>query len=592
MKKKSTKIGLVTRRKFIGWLGKAVSLSAAAAVFPGTLLKNYRAMARPSAKASAIQVKCAGGLLLKNGLIVDGTGQKAFAGNLLIKNGFIQEVTPNEMSFKGETLDCFGKIVAPGIIDMHSHNDWILPVKDHAELKTPFIQQGVTTFIGGNCGFGVAGFKPNSPYKSLLASRTGGLFSLEWDSMTEYFAFVQKHGMSHNLANLAGYGTTRASIRGLDSTPLKPDEVKELLFLLEEAMDQGAYGVSLGLQYEPGVFAKMHELKQVAELVKRKNKIMTVHMKAYSALSGTYPLKFFGTPHNILALQDMINLTRETGVKMQLSHLIFVGTQTWKNYQQGLELIDKAIDEGLDIKFDTYAYHCGTSIINVVLPEWFLAGIPDVFESRTSLLRLRAELTLIKNLLGFGYEDIQITHANHPDLDQFNGMFLKDIAEERGLGEFENFVDFARKSKGRAGVLNHRYSNLEQVKAMIAHPASLFQTDARVSTRGTQNPAAYGNFPRILQYARDFRLISLEEAIYKMTGASAERFGIKDRGVLKKNAAADLLVFDWDKIKDNNTDEKTDQAPSGIEAVFINGVPVFHDGKVDISSNPGKVVIT
>ena len=125
---------------------------------------------------------------------------------------------------------------------------------------------------------------------------------------------------------------------------------------------------------------------------------------------------------------------------------------------------------------------------------------------------------------------------------------------------------------------------------MIAHPASLFQTDARVSTKGTQNPAAYGNFPRILQYARDFRLISLEEAVHKMTGASADRFGIKDRGVLKKNAAADVLVFDRDKIKDNNTDEKTDQAPSGIEAVFINGIPVFQNGKVDISTNPGKVV--
>ncbi len=528
--------------------------------------------------------------LLKNGMIVDGTGTKAYRGSLLINGEQIEAVTAGDITFKGKTIDCSDRVIAPGVIDMHSHMDWVLPAKGRPELKTPFTRQGVTTFIGGNCGFGVAGFRKNSPHKKILERRVRGMYDLSWDSMAEYGDVMKRQGMSHNLLNLAGYGTTRASIQGYDATPMKGEKMREQVYLLEEAMEQGACGVSFGLQYEPGVFATLEEMKQVAELVKRKNKIITVHMKAYSSLSGTYPLKFFGTPHNLLAIEDMLNLARETGVQMQLSHLIFVGERTWKSYEKAFEMIDQGIKEGLDLKFDTYAYHCGVSIINVVLPEWFLAGIPEVFESRTSLLKLRAELTLIKNLLGFGYEDIQITKANHPDLEQFNGMFLKDIAEKRGMSEFENFIDFVQKSNGKAAVLNHRYSNLEQVKAMISHPASLFQTDATVLTDGTQNPAAFGNFPRILQYAREFALLPLEKVVHKMTGASADRFNIKDRGVLAKGKAADIMVFDWKTVRDNNTDTKTGETPTGIDSVFINGKPVLHNGQEDTTSTPGVLL--
>ncbi|MCP4751228.1 MAG: amidohydrolase family protein [Proteobacteria bacterium] len=589
----------LSRRVFSKWLMKAASASALFAVFGQGIFGRSKAMAAGSAAQKGAStgrssITVSGNnkfrTLLKNGLIVDGTGKRAYPGDLLINRDKIEMVTPGQIEFKGETIDCSDKVVAPGIIDMHSHMDWVLPAKGRHDLTTPFTRQGVTTFFGGNCGFGVAGFKRNSPHRSMLEKRTRGLFSLEWDTMAEYNETMKRQGVSHNLLNLVGYGMTRASIQGFDATPMKGEKMREQLYLLEEAMDQGARGVSLGLQYEPGVFATLDELKQVAQLVKRKDGIITVHMKAYSSLSGTYPLEFFGTPHNLLAIEDMLTLARETGVKMQLSHLIFVGERTWKSYEKGFDLIDQAIGEGLDVKFDTYAYHCGVSIINVVLPEWFLAGIPEVFESRTSLLKLRAELTLIKNLLGFGYEDIQITKANHPELEQYNGMFLKDIAIKRDMGEFENFIDFVQKSKGRAAVLNHRYSNLEQVKAMIKHPASLFQTDATVLTHGTQNPAAFGNFPRILQYAREFGLLSLEEVVHKMTGASAERFDLKDRGVLANGKAADIMVFDWKTVRDNNTDVKTGETPTGIESVFINGRPVLQDGRMDTSVAPGVVL--
>jgi N-acyl-D-amino-acid deacylase len=574
--------GSMPRRDFLRCLARTASVSALSPIFGSALLNGSR--------AGADQVRAPSRLLLKNGLIVDGTGKNAYRGDLLISGGTIEAVARGSIDFPGETIDCTGKVVAPGFIDMHSHMDWILPIPAHHELKSPFTSQGITTFVTGNCGYGVAGFKKNSRFRELLESKTKGLYAMSWDTMEGYFKQLARQGTSHNLANLAGHGTTRASIRGFEASPLTDVEMNELLYLLEEALDQGAYGVSFGLQYEPGIFATLPELKKVAELVKRKEKILTVHLKAYSSLSGTYPLRPFGTPHNLLAIEEMLDLARDTGIRLQLSHLIFVGERTWKTYERALELIDQAIQEGIDVKFDTYAYHCGNSIINVFMPEWFLAEVPKAFESRTSLLRLRAEITLIENLLGFGYGDIQITNANHPELAQFNGMFMTDIAEERGLGQFENFTDFARRTSGRARVLNHRYSNVEQVKAMMQHPAALFQTDTEVARAGVQNPAAFGNFPRFLQYARDFRLLTLEEVVHKMTGAAAEQFRIKDRGVLKRNHAADITVFDWKTVKDNNTTEKTSEKPTGIEHVFINGEPALANGRLNTNILPGRVL--
>jgi N-acyl-D-amino-acid deacylase len=594
--------GSMSRRGFLGWLKKAASALILASG-SGVLGRSRAGAERTGAAGKALESSGSGvtpkvevsdgngsRLLLRNGLIVDGTGKKAYRGDLLIKGDRIEAVTPGRIEFAGETIDCADRVVAPGFIDAHSHMDWVLPAKGRPELKSPFTAQGITTFVSGNCGYGIAGFRKNSRFRAMLESKTKELYPMAWDTMEEYFDQLERQGISHNMVNLAGHGTTRTSMRGFQAAPLNEDEMKELLYLLEEAMDQGAYGVSFGLQYEPGIFATLPELAQVAQAVKRKDKIVTVHLKAYSSLSGTYPLRFFGTPHNLLAIQEMLDLARETGVRLQLSHLIFVGEKTWKSYERALELIDEAIQEGVDVKFDTYAYHCGNSIINVFMPEWFLAEVPKAFESRASLLRLRAEITLIEKLLGFGYGDIQITNANHPELNQFNGMFLTDIARERGMGQFENFTDFARRTNGRARVLNHRYSNLEQVKAMMQHPASLFQTDTEVARSGVQNPAAFGNFPRFLQYARDSHLLGLEEVIHKMTGAAADRFLIEDRGRLQRNSAADITVFDWNEVKDNNTTEKTDQTPTGIEHVFINGQRALADGRLNTSILPGRVL--
>jgi N-acyl-D-amino-acid deacylase len=530
-------------------------------------------------------------ILLKNGLIVDGTGAKGRIGNLLIKRSRIERVTEKAIPTNAKTIDCTGKVIAPGFIDAHSHYDWFLPSREKMELKAPFTLQGITTFVGGNCGFSPAGFKKDTSHLPLIEELfRGANDGISWKSMGEYFSQLKKTGMSHNLISLAAHGTTRASIRAHDPSPLKNEEMEEMLLLLEEAMDQGAPGVSLGLGYEPGIFADRDELGRIAALVKKKDKILTVHARAFSALSGAYPIVPFGKPHNLLAIEDLITLARATGVRLQISHLIFVGRKTWKTFHRALDMIDKARAQGVDVKFDIFSYLCGSSIINVFLPPWFLARIPGVFGSKAARARLKLEFKIMENMLGFGFEDIQIACANQPDLDRYNGMLLSDIARERKLSPLDNYLDFVQKSNGTARVLIHRYSSPEIVQALMRHPASLFMTDAWVEISGTQNPAAFGCFPRFLQTARDRKIITIEEAIHKMTGASAERFNISDRGILKKGLAADITVFGWSTVMDNTEDGSTGTAPSGIEEVFINGIHTVSKGRINRALRPGQVV--
>lgn len=532
-------------------------------------------------------------VVLKNGTIIDGTGARGFSGDLLIQDGEIQAVSDRAIEADCPVVDCAGKVIAPGFIDIHSHNDWFLPNADRPDLTTPFTEQGITTFVGGNCGFGAAGIKPDSRFTHLIEDSLfkAGTPHLRWATMAEYIRLLEKQGITHNLAMLAGHGSVRASIRGMDPSPMKPGEVREMNAILDQAMDEGAKGVSFGLQYAPGIFARDDEIRKVVNLVKKREKIVAVHKKALSSISAAYGLVPFGRPHNLIALEEMIRMARETGVRLQISHLIFVGTRSWKTFDRAMSLIDTAIDQGVDVMFDTYSHHCGASIITVLMPDWFLAGAPASFTDRAKIFRARLLAAVSFRLLGFGFEDIQIASANHDELNRFNGMFLSDIARERGLDPFGNYMDFLRKSNGNARVLMHRYTSPDILEALMKHRAALFMTDAWAEPDGLQNPAAYGCFPRFLALARDKRLLTPEQVIHKMTGANARRFDIRDRGTLEKGKAADITVFDWERVRDNTTLQATDVRPSGIESVFINGVRVVEKGRADPSLRPGRVLI-
>jgi N-acyl-D-amino-acid deacylase len=529
-------------------------------------------------------------ILLKNGFIVDGTGTPGFIGDLMIQGESIREVSSLPIAFDGETIDCTGKVIAPGFIDVHSHLDGTLAFKGCENLKNPFVAQGCTTVVAGNCGINAGNSRKSSPFNNKVVHENYVLES-SWEDLGGYFQHLEQIGISHNILDLVGNGAARFSLRGFNPRPLEGEEGRELLNRIEADLDQGAAGVSFGLQYAPDLFCTSDEIIDVARLVKKKNKILTAHGRAYSLFSGVYPRDDSGISHSLLSIREMIDVARKTGVRLQYSHLMFAGSKSHSAYRACLEEIEKARAEGIDVMTDTYPYHCGISVINVILPAWFQAELAagKKFDENT-VAGVEKALLRMRDAIGFGFEDIQLGFADHPEFKEYNGKFISEIAALMGISPIRVVLRLSAQTNGRARILNHNYSNMEVIEALIRHPACLFMTDSTVSVSGLQNPASFGSFPLLLQYARERKLIPLEEAVRKMTGASAERLQMKDRGFLNPGLAADITVFDWEQVRDNNTVTRTDQAPSGIEAVFINGIQVKSPEGVNGSVNAGKVI--
>lgn len=529
-------------------------------------------------------------VVLRGGLIVDGTGAPPRPGDLWLRRGRIEAIgaVPGDV---GAHIDCKDRIVAPGFIDAHSHMDFF-SVGHRRHDFSSFAAQGVTTFVAGNCGFSPFGFTPQTRFRGLLESSLfkAGRKTLDWSSFAEYRDAVARSGLTHNFVHLVGHGAARTSLSGFEARPLSEMERAEMLDLLDGAMNEGAAGVSLGLQYKPGVFAEIQELKDVARVVARRDKILTVHAKAYSCFSGTYPMIPFGRPHNLKAIDDMLGLARRTGARLQFSHLIFVGSRTWKTFDDAIALFDRAIEDGVDVCFDMFPYPCGATLLNTLLPEWFMARMPGALRSPLARARLHLEAEVGFRLVGFGYAQMQITNASCPEYEEHNGRFVSDIARRVGKSEFDTMLDILDKSDAEARVLFHDYYNDAIIERLMQHPAAIFASDSWPEPGGHQNPAAFGTFPRFLQLARERGNIALEEAVHKMTGAAAGRFRLKERGILAPGRAADVVVFDWNAVRAHEN-ETGDAAPSGIEHVYVNGAPIVDDGIVRLERGPGQLLL-
>ncbi|MBU0926140.1 MAG: amidohydrolase family protein [Spirochaetes bacterium] len=528
--------------------------------------------------------------IFKNGFIVDGTGARGYVGDILVDGDRILEASQRPISAPGAAVvECAGKTVAPGFIDLHSHNDWFLP--DPAKEETyiePFLRQGITTFVGGNCGFGIAGLKKGSEYRGLIE---GGLFKagvegLAWDSFADYFGLLERRGLGVNLACLAGSGTLRASIKGHSAEPFTRDQAAEYDGLVRSALDDGAAGLSFGMGYAPDIFLAYDDLKRGASLAAERGGLVTIHARAFSRVSGAYPLKPFGEAHNLIALKECLALARDTGARLQVSHLIFVGKRSWPTLEPALALVDEARADGVDVAFDTYAHHSGATVITGILPDWFMASLPEGYDDPRILRKVRLLMAASFALLGFGFGDMRLAAGNHPEISPYDGLYLSQIAKARGLGGFENYIDIARKSGGSARLLIDKYSSPELVAALMRHPASHFMTDSWIEPAGLQNPAALGCFPRFLERARE-GVIPLEEAVRKMSGANADRARLEGRGYVKAGYYADLVVFDAAAVADRSGEGKP---PLGIESVWVNGTEAIRGSRRVPGARAGKVL--
>ena len=316
-------------------------------------------------------------------------------------------------------------------------------------------------------------------------------------------------------------------------------------------------------------------------------------MKAYSRISPVYPLTTWEA-HNLKALRETLDMARRTGVALQISHFIFVGRNSWNSAPQALKMVDDARAEGVDVMIDAFPYTAGNTLIDVLLPAWFLKTLPDGFSNPWLLARLRLELEIGFRLVGFAYPDFQILDAAVPGWEHLNGMTLDQVARKWKCSPFNTLVRLSRESGGEATMLFHAYSgepaNEAVLDAVLAHPGCLFETDAIIKGQGLPNPSALGTFPKILgKYCRERRLFAIEDAVCRMTGASARRFGFTDRGTIAPGKAADLVIFDPDTINDTVSAQGAGR-PSGIRQVFINGRQVVREGVYGENIRCGQVL--
>lgn len=533
-----------------------------------------------------------GRTLLKNGIIIDGTGKKCFWGDVLLEDNRIACVSETPIQTADcQKIDCKGKAIAPGFIDEHSHNDWYLASENDVEFITPFIRQGITTFIGGNCGYGAAGIKKGSPYKRDIRN---GLFGpgidqelMPWDSWPEYFDFATKHSLLTNLAVQAGHGTCLCSVAGLlpKSGTYSSEELDEVLMLLEECMDDGCTGVSLGLGYRPDRYLDMNHIYNVAKLVSKKGKVLSIHrgVERNAALPGEEPT-------NVKWMRNLLETLSDTGVRLQISHLLFPYHNAWPTCDAMLELIQKYIDGGMDLWFDMFPYRLGCSEIAITLIPEIHSVVPQIYTDKRLQKEMAEKIRINRQSIGQLPSEIQLANPVVDELQQYKGMFLNEIAVVRGMTEFESTLDIYRQTRGTASVYMHTHYAPGQIEKLMAHPNVLFMTDAWIEHGCVQNPAAYGSMPKFIRLARDLKKMPLEEVISRMTGKTASRFNLKERGLLKDGYFGDIVIFDPDVIKEGNDELHPDVYPVGIEHVFINGSHVVDRNIINDKIRAGVIV--
>lgn len=539
-------------------------------------------------------------LVITNGTVIDGTGRPCFRADVGIREGRIAAVTAGEPLVARETLDASGMVVAPGFIDMHSHSDWLLPLADHHEIMAPFLLQGITTLVTGQCGFSPA---PVSAMSLPLLDASAEMmkvrdFPYDWRSMKQFLDVLEVQGVMLNTATLVGHCAVRylaMGDRANTAGSATGEDMETLRSVTRQALHEGAFGLSAGLAYVPGVFAPEEELLPLLEVVAEEDGVFAVHGRAYSWISPLYRPLVGGKPHNLRSVEELLRLARRSGARLQLSHQIYVGRRTWRTYPKVLRAIEQAADDGVDVAFDAFPYTLGNSTVKVALPDWFLDGFDVNITSARALRRVKMELDIMRWGLGLDYPDIILMWGRVPELAQYEGLDIETIAGRLAMRRFETYVHIARLSEGNAIVLLNTYSgdaNSEKpLRATLSHPLCAFMTDTILLTEGWANPASYGTFPRILgRYGRELGLFSLEEAVRRMTSFPAERIGLQDVGRVAEGAWGDLVIFDPKTVLDNATPECPDAPPSGIKAVLISGRVAAKNGQVVCSERLGRVL--
>ena len=534
-------------------------------------------------------------LILEHGAVLDGSGRDAMQASVGVAAGRIAAIEPAIDAPAARRIDCTGNVIAPGFIDMHSHSDWVIPQPNHADVLAPLLEQGITTIVAGNCGCSPAPYLPGNHALLPLIGRMLHDQDLDyaWSDMASFLAGLERRGLALNVAQLVGHGTVRAAVKGSASGPATPGEVAAMADLVRVALDGGAIGLSTGLGYAPGVFADRDELLGVSAPLAERGGVYTSHARSYIALDHrSAPDQ---PPTNLLALDETAAVWRAHGVKVQHSHLIFVGDRTWPTTDRALEHFDRLREEGVDIACDAFPYVGGNTTLVVFMPPWTLNQLRRAVTEPELRQQVTGTLNWVLPALGMRWEDTQILWVPKRELAHYEGLTVADIARERRQDPTETYLDLVGELGGQTRIMNWNYSGRDDEEAslrkVLRHDACCFETDTILTGNGVDNPASYGTFPRLLgRYVRELGLFTLAEAVRRMTGFNAERMGLRDRGRVAAGLAADLVVFDAAAIADQWSPGAPNGTPTGIETVVLNGSVVVEHGRFDRRARAGMVL--
>lgn len=529
-------------------------------------------------------------VLFKNAKIYDGTGADAFLGKLLIENDRIFALGESlGAADADEVVDLQGKSLAPGFIDAHSHNDWFALKKDPLPYFEPLIRQGIATFVSGNCGISAVGFSKDTEHLEKIG---GSLFGYRGDikgvygSAGEFFEAVDG-AVPCNIAVLVGHCSARAGVCGYENRPLSQAEEEEMFSELEKSLREGAAGVSLGLMYEPGIYADIEELKKVAALCLKYDRPLAVHPRAESAVSMAYP-QILGRSHLLRALDELVEIAGDSPLKLQYSHAIFVGRRTLKDHGEFLKIVGELRENGVDFMFDIYNEIKGVSVITVILPAWYQAMSEEERRRPLSRLKLAVLVKATSLLLGFGFDDIEIAYIGE-GYEHYEGKTVHQLAKEYGKSDLEMYLQLCRESDFRGRVNMGPYTTQEIIHNFERNPLCLYMTDAWMEEHGVQNPAIYDCFPKFLRDSLLGLGDTMPATIRRMTGAAADRFALPERGYLKSGYYADLTVFDEEALRSAEPDKA---CSFGIEKLYVNGRLIL-DGRAllaDEAKTAGRAI--
>lgn len=485
-------------------------------------------------------------ILITNGKIIDGTGNSWYYGNVAIKDGKIIKIGRDVNLTAAKTIDAKGLIVAPGFIDVHTHLEGD---EDKDPMAQSFIYDGVTTCITGNCG------------------------SSNVD-IGKYLSRIDSLKLSINVATLIGHNDVRKEVMGRVNRDATADEMKQMDEIVDKAMREGAVGLSTGLIYIPGTYTKTPEIVELAKIAAKYNGVYASHMRD----EGDSVTE---------AIEEALTIGREAKIPVEISHFKCSGQQNWGRSKETVPMIEAARKEGIEVTIDQYPYTASSTSISTLIPDEILADGQDSIKARlqkpeTKKYVINSMLERLKKrkLKHFSYAVVAYyapdTSYNGKSIEQINLMKRR---KHKRKAEAETIVDIMM--AGGASAIFHGMSE-DDVKRIMQYPFNMFASDATIRTFGfgMPHPRGYGTNARVLaKYVRDEKVISLEEAIRRMTSLPAQKFQLNSRGLLKEGYAADIVIFDEKEVQDVSTYDKPHAYSKGFHYVIVNGVMTVDNEK-------------